>query len=283
MPIADDIPKLYAQYLTHGDIPSRSLGDRLFDLVVPYTLGYRADEMSLASRVFGKALSWLGPLSDGLSGRVMWLPASKRGRVLDIGCGNGNFLEHARRVGWQTVGLEVDPISSEIARRRGFEVISRLLEDATFPAESFDVVTMSHVIEHLPDPRRTLEECRRILKPGGWLVMATPNTGSLGHARFGRDWLGLDAPRHLIIFNPRAMTSLVERCGMKPRTIATKSRQAALVWLVGRRLRKQSTIPNLDVGFSMGTLPLAAAFQTWEYLRARRGDVGEELYVVAEK
>jgi 2-polyprenyl-3-methyl-5-hydroxy-6-metoxy-1,4-benzoquinol methylase len=99
------------------------------------------------------------------------------------------------------------------ARETGAEVREGLLEADTFPPASFDAVTLSHVIEHLPDPAETLAICHRLLKPGGVLWIATPNLESRGHARFGPAWRGLEPPRHLAIFTRRALTGLLERLG----------------------------------------------------------------------
>ena len=90
----------------------------------------------------------------------------------------------------------------QVARQRGLEVDCGAVEDQRYPAAAFDAVTLNHVIEHVPDPLATVAECRRLLKPGGRLLMFTPNAGSLAHWMFGRDWRGLEPPRHLHLFAP---------------------------------------------------------------------------------
>ncbi len=99
--------------------------------------------------------------------------------------------------------MEIDQDAVTIARSLGLEVRCGSLEEQGYPAESFDAVTLCHVVEHLSDPRATIDECFRILKPSGRLVVATPNSDSLSRRLFGKDWRGLEPPRHLMVFSPR--------------------------------------------------------------------------------
>ncbi|HET6277172.1 MAG TPA: class I SAM-dependent methyltransferase, partial [Candidatus Polarisedimenticolia bacterium] len=127
-------------------------------------------------------------------------PGSAVPRLLDLGCGNGSFLSSMQDLGWEAFGLEPDREAARAARSAGLAVEPGVLQESTFPQGSFDAVTMNHVIEHLPDPVRMLQLCHRVLRPGGVLWIATPNVGSLGRARFGPAWRGLEPPRHLVLF-----------------------------------------------------------------------------------
>ncbi|MBI4589249.1 MAG: class I SAM-dependent methyltransferase [Candidatus Rokubacteria bacterium] len=100
---------------------------------------------------------------------------SPPGRLLDIGCGRGAFLHVARERGWEVSGTEISPYAAKAAGAARFPVVEGEVWEAGFPAGAFDVVTCWHVIEHAADPRRILQEIHRVLKPGGWLVLATPN------------------------------------------------------------------------------------------------------------
>jgi len=96
------------------------------------------------------------------------------------------------------------------------------LASVGFPSETFDAVTLSHVIEHVPDPLALLREVRRILKPTGRLALTTPNNASLGHQLFAAKWFGLDPPRHLHIFSPPSLEKLARSAGFSsPRSIST--------------------------------------------------------------
>ncbi len=138
------------------------------------------------------------------------------GRALDVGCGDGDFLAHLRRRGWQVVGLELSAAAAGRARERGVEVREEELEAAGFAPGSFDLVTLWHVLEHLPDPRRALEEARRVLRPGGLLVLEVPNISSPTFRLCGERWFPLDVPRHLQHFDPRSLERILALSGFEP-------------------------------------------------------------------
>jgi len=147
---------------------------------------------------------------------VAWrhLPGPGRGRtLLDLGCGDGGFVAQALRCGWQAQGLEPDAQAVAAARQRGLPVRQGGIERLSGQAACFDRITLSHVIEHLHDPLDVLRACRRLLKPGGQLWLATPNLDSLGHRAFGRHWRGLEAPRHLVLFHERGLAVLLRQAG----------------------------------------------------------------------
>lgn len=97
------------------------------------------------------------------------------GRLLDVGCGTGDFLALARAGGWEVTGTELSPYAAKAAAGRGLTVVPGEVWEAGLLPDRFDVATCWHVIEHVADPRRVLDEIRRVLRPGGWLVLATPN------------------------------------------------------------------------------------------------------------
>ncbi|HUT15031.1 MAG TPA: class I SAM-dependent methyltransferase [Anaerolineae bacterium] len=139
------------------------------------------------------------------------------GRLLDIGCATGSFLHVMGQSGsWEVCGVEPNADAAHCARDRfGLDVFEGTLKNALFSDAYFDVVTMWEVIEHLHDPRSTLLEIHRILKPEGMLVVSTPNLSSWDATFFGRHWMGLDAPRHLYVFSPRALRQLLRRTGFE--------------------------------------------------------------------
>lgn len=100
---------------------------------------------------------------------------SPPGRMLDVGCGTGAFLEVAEERGWDVTGTEFSAYAIKVAEARRFRVLKGEVWEAKLPAEAFDVVTCWHVIEHVADPKRVMEEIYRVLRPGGVLVLATPN------------------------------------------------------------------------------------------------------------
>jgi 2-polyprenyl-3-methyl-5-hydroxy-6-metoxy-1,4-benzoquinol methylase len=103
------------------------------------------------------------------------MPTGRPGHLLDVGCGTGTFLQVARRRGWEVVGTELSHHGADTATKDGFRVHTGEVWEAGLPPDMFDVVSCWHVIEHVTDPRRFLTECYRVMRPGGTLVLATPN------------------------------------------------------------------------------------------------------------
>lgn len=121
------------------------------------------------------------------------------GRLLDVGCATGQFLaEMEIGKGWECYGVEPVLYAAAIARQNTHAAIfDGTLLDANYPNDFFDVVTLWDVLEHISDPLSVIRETRRILKPGGVLIMCTPDPESITGRWFGPYWIGLDAPRHL--------------------------------------------------------------------------------------
>jgi SAM-dependent methyltransferase len=139
----------------------------------------------------------------------------KGGCLLDIGCASGGFLNYAQSsYRWVTKGVEISGTAAAYARDHNhLDVFSGTLEEANYPAGSFDAVTMWDVLEHVHDPLNTLTEIYRVLKPGGIVVSRVPNGGSWDAHLFGEFWAGLDAPRHLFVFTHQSLSALVEKAG----------------------------------------------------------------------
>jgi 2-polyprenyl-3-methyl-5-hydroxy-6-metoxy-1,4-benzoquinol methylase len=141
------------------------------------------------------------------------------GRLLDVGCSSGYFLRRAERRGWDVHGLDPDPRAVAYAMAElGLNVRCGTLSDAGLPADSFDVVTLWGVLEHLPDPAAQLRLANRVLRDGGELVVAVPYVRSLNRAvaRLGRhDWDMLCEPGHLYHFDRRTLTRLVTQADFR--------------------------------------------------------------------
>ena len=140
---------------------------------------------------------------------------STPGRLLDVGCGDGRFLAAMQAHGWQVEGLETDPVAADLARRRTNSTIyETYLENAPLAEASFDMVSLLHVLEHVPDPKETIASAFRLLAPGGMLLLALPNAGCVEAEIFGTKWYPLDLPRHYWGFTPPTLTRLVEESGL---------------------------------------------------------------------
>lgn len=133
----------------------------------------------------------------------------RTGKLLDIGCGDGRFLEAARGKGWQGFGTEMNP---EPPRVRGFVVEGSI--DAMAAHGPFDAITSWHSLEHFRDPRAAVESASKLLAPGGTLLIAVPDAGGLQARAAGAHWFHLDVPRHLFHFTQGALKALIERSGL---------------------------------------------------------------------
>jgi len=163
---------------------------------------------------------WLVPLIPSLRAAVdaqcRHLPPlpDDGGRVLDIGFGNGGFLRLATEAGWDAEGIDFDARAVENAAAAGLKVMEGGVSALSCLADNtYDVVTLCHVIEHVHEPNRLLKEVFRLLKPEGIVWIDTPNLKSLGHRWFGQHWRDLDPPRHLVLFNYSSLVDSLRLAG----------------------------------------------------------------------
>lgn len=133
-------------------------------------------------------------------GRVIARTGLENGKVLDVGCGSGDRLDVFRKRGFDSYGVEVSASAEHARGKMGLDVVRSDLAGACFPDGFFDIVTLYNVLEHLHDPREALKEINRITKPGGYLVVQVPNTGSLQFKIFGKRWAAIEPPRDLFYF-----------------------------------------------------------------------------------
>jgi 2-polyprenyl-3-methyl-5-hydroxy-6-metoxy-1,4-benzoquinol methylase len=229
--------------------------------------------------------SWVQRLGQMKRSQVV-LRYKSSGKLLDIGCGNGEFLLHMRSRGeWELVGIEHNKrIAESLKSEQQLDIFMDPLEDISFQSSSFEVITMWDVLEHLPDPRSSLQECRRILKPGGVLVLRLPNYESIDAQLFGKCWAGLDSPRHFFVFGKTNIGLLLDETGFSIQEIHTKVGEylnfvkSIQFWLTWRGFNLQ--IRNISLGI-LRSLPLrilAAPLMTLK----DRGNRGSEMIIVAK-
>ncbi len=146
-------------------------------------------------------------------------------RLLDVGCSSGAFLGAAVRLGYAAEGVEPAPRAAATAQAAGLKVRQGLLQEAGYADGQFDAVTLFEVIEHLKQPQDLLNECRRILRPGGILLVGTGNAASWNMAAMGAKWEYLHIDRHgghISFFTPHSMKALAQRTGFTVVDIRTR-------------------------------------------------------------
>jgi SAM-dependent methyltransferase len=220
-PTPASIGEAYQTYYTHG-------GSGLVSSLLTAAMTRVARERAAQLYGFGHptwglaqicalAARFYPGLADHSDALIRHLPASswgQGGRILDVGCGDGNGVAFLTSLGWRATGVEIDPLAVGAARAQGLDVVAGDIRSAGFEDESFDAVTSSHVLEHVHDPRAFLADSRRVLRTGGVLVITTPNARSELLGRHGRNWRGLEPPRHLILFNAENLARLASEVGL---------------------------------------------------------------------
>jgi 2-polyprenyl-3-methyl-5-hydroxy-6-metoxy-1,4-benzoquinol methylase len=207
------------------------------------------------------------------------------GRFLEIGCGSGAILKLMNELGWNAEGMETDPAAVTNARSRGLNVRQQDILTADLPPNYYDAAAMNHVVEHLEKPEETLRAILRTLKPGGRLVITTPNAGSFGHALFGAKWYALEPPRHLLLFDVRNLKNLLLKSGFAEAMSFTTSRGASnnvvaslSIMARGRHTPGAASFPK-RLAFRA-----AEVFDSLEWLALQSfRDCGEELVVIGTK
>lgn len=195
-PTRESIGEAYGVYYTHDTSKKKSVLTRLKNHLKNecYESWYGHKKTSRLYRLF------LSPFKARLPA-PFWMQALAcipvKGRLIDVGCGDGTVLEWANKLGWSAVGIEIDPLAVASGRGKGLDILEGTYEKLTGIQEQFDCVMCLHVIEHVHNPVDLLEKLISVLKPNGILVISTPNASSRVRAIYQESWRGLEAPRHL--------------------------------------------------------------------------------------
>lgn len=206
-------------------------------------------------------------------------PAAGRNRLLDVGCGNGDFHARAAKAGWSVTGVDFDPEAVRVSQSRGLEVIHGDIGDTDLAKESFDIIMLSHVIEHVHDPLAVLRHCYQLLRPGGLIWIATPNLKAMTHRIYRESWRGLEPPRHLSLFTANSLKFAVTKVGFDSPDI--KSRGYPLLSLI----EKSSAIKSGQYSENGCQLsrPKATILGLLELVCWLIPSVGDELIIMASK
>jgi 2-polyprenyl-3-methyl-5-hydroxy-6-metoxy-1,4-benzoquinol methylase len=190
--------------------------------------------------------------------RMNHVPLHPGGRYLDVGSGGGLMVAAMQRLGMEAEGVEPRADAVAYCRAAGLSVRCGDLEDAQFPPESFDCMSVNHVLEHVPDPVGLLAECRRVLKPGAELVVGVPNYRSLLFGIVGWSWMGIDPPRHLHQFTAETLRRVGERAGFRVEEITSESICRFVEGELAQWLRTRAFVPKRLTLKTRVAYPLAA-------------------------
>lgn len=220
---------------------------------------------------------------------VLLHPYVEGGSLLEVGCGSGMYLDLMRALGWRrVVGVDISYKAIQQAKDvLDIEAYCGNLEDPQLEGNSFDAVSLSHTLEHVPDPMAFLREVNRLMRPGGRLAVIVPNIESLGARKFGAHWYHLDSPRHMVNFNRRSLTVALDRAGFQLKSLTTTPRIAYETALFSYS-RKAGDDPSIytGAGHRFGASRRASArLLAWrERAECVMGlAAGEELMAVAVK
>ena len=186
-PSLENLPKYYESddYISHTD-GKRSLFEKVYHFIKRKAI---RDKVSLITKL-----------------------QPQKGSLLDIGAGTGDFLQEAKNQQWNCTGIEPSDKAKIIAIQKGVSFAESL---EALENHSFDVITMWHVLEHVPDLEKQIQELKRLLKPSGTILIAVPNYKSFDAQHYGKFWAAYDVPRHLWHFSKIAIEKLFARENMK--------------------------------------------------------------------
>ncbi|ESU22042.1 SAM-dependent methyltransferase [Flavobacterium cauense R2A-7] len=234
-PSLENLPKYYESddYISHTD-GKRSLFEKVYHFIKRKAI---REKVSLITKL-----------------------QPQKGMLLDIGAGTGDFLQEANNQNWNCTGIEPSEKAKSIAITKGVSFAADL---ASLESYSFDVITMWHVLEHVPDLEQQILELKRLLKPSGAIVIAVPNYKSFDAQHYGKFWAAYDVPRHLWHFSKIAIEKLFARENMKLIKILPMVFDSFYVSLLSEKYKTGKM--NFINGFFIGLQSNIKAKQNFEY------------------
>jgi len=227
---------------------------------------YESDNYISHSGKSNNLLNWIYILARNYS--LKWklrLANSLRapGRALDIGCGTGEFLNILKKSKWEVAGVEVNKAAREKAKNLIQQSISESTQETV---GQFDLITLWHVMEHLPQLQDSLQEISDKLAPNGTLLIAVPNHSSYDAQNYGPLWAAYDVPRHLWHFNQKSMVLLLQKNGFILTKVIPMKLDAFYVSALSEKYKSnRTTLPNLFRAFLVGAKSNLRAQKTGEH------------------
>lgn len=236
-PSSGKLPEYYKSedYISHTD-SKRNLFEKVYHLVRTFSLK--------------KKLSLINSFS------------SEEKKLLDIGCGTGDFLETAKQNNWTVSGIEPNEEARQIANKKTNQSVFETEQLLKFESHSFDVITLWHVLEHLPNLEDQIKVFKKLLKSNGTLIIAVPNYKSYDAKHYKKFWAAYDVPRHLWHFNKRSISKLVSEHSFKVEKVKPMWFDSFYVSMLSEKYKTGKM--NLIKGFLIGLLSNIKAIQSKE-------------------
>lgn len=236
----------YSNYYTHIDkskeplTSSHNLWHRLRDDYLSKEYNFQDTEALWPGRWLVHLLPFRKLYLDNIFTRNLPKKSNFNQHVLDVGCGNGDFLSFAKKAGWKTRGIDFDPMAVKIAQSRGLNVTEGSIDSLHNESQTYDFITLSHVLEHVPDPIKMLEDCYKLLKSGGALWIETPNINSNGFKIFHSYWRGIEPPRHFVLFNRSTLIESLIKIGFIEPSDKFTSYVTKTIWQQSKEISRKA-------------------------------------------
>jgi len=273
----EQIAAFYDNYYTHSEV-NKSNALKQIDELASFALGYNKYPRNSLT---GTVLKCIPSLFEAAKLEWMDIHSGKFQTVLDFGCGSGTLLKKYQIAGKSVTGFEPDPKAANLARKSGLEIFTSL-DDLLEKNAYFDIIILSHVIEHLLDPEQEIKRLLPLLSENGRIIITTPNANSLGHKIFGKFWRGLEPPRHFNIFTFQSMNDLAKRLRLEI-NIKSSSRLARGIFFQSMLARMGYKNTEMSRPRNQTLKYIGYLFQIFEHLILKVvKEAGEEIYVEFE-
>ncbi|MBI5635257.1 MAG: methyltransferase domain-containing protein [Nitrospirae bacterium] len=216
----NDLPNLYEKYYG-GNLALNAVTEKVMTQHFYTNPAVRVFTNRLRRSIIGVVYqSWFRFWSGD---KVLDWTFRQNEQVLDVGCGGGHLAEPILACGAKWTGLDIDPRNCQAVTERGLKCICGTIDAVDLPAGSYDSIIGSQVIEHISDPRKFLMRCAQLIRPGGRVLLSTPNIESRYRRISGQNWIHWFVPYHQVLFSPHSLEMLGKQCNLRMLSYRTET------------------------------------------------------------